>query len=147
LASAIAVILIRESAALFSAAAAVAAPVATAVTSAVTASFAAPVPIKSPTASAPRTAGCGLGTRFVHLQIAPANFFSIEAGNRLGGLGIVGHLDERKSTGTARLPVHCDMNARDLSKRLEQRTQIRLGRLKAHVAYKQVLHVLLSFDL
>ena len=114
----------------------------------ITASIATPVAVESPTATTgTRTAGCGLGTSFVHLQIAATDWFSIQSGDRCGGFGVVGHFHERESAGPSGFAVHCDMDTRDLPEWLEQRAQFRLRRLKTHVAHKQVLHILLSFDL
>ncbi len=125
LASTVSVIFIRESAALFPATAAIAVPVTASVT------------IESPASPATRTAtGCGFRPRFVHLQIPSADFFSIQAGNGLRRLRIVGHFDKCEPTSAARFPIHGDVNSGDLSKRLEQRTQIGLGRLETHVSNK-----------
>ena len=143
LASAIAVIFIRESAALFPAAA----TFASAVPAAIAAPVAAAITIEPSAASATRTGRCGLRTGLIHFQIAPSDFFSIETCNRLGRFGIIGHLDKSEAASSSCLPIHCNVNPRNLSKRLEQRTQIRLCRLKTHVANKQILHVLLAFDL
>src|ERR1035437_3518346 len=94
-------------------------------------------PSIAPTAKpASWTTGRGLGASFVYLQIAAADFLSVETRNGLGCLGIVRHFDKSESASPSSLPVHRDMNARDLSERLEQRAQIRLGRLKTHVAGK-----------
>jgi hypothetical protein len=146
LASAVAVILVRKSAALLPASASVA-TVGTAVTASVAAPITAAITIEPSATSARRTTRRGFGTGFVHFQIAPADFFPIEAGNRLGCFRIIRHLNKCESASAPCLPVHRDVNPRDLSKLLEQRTQIRFGRLETHVANKQVLHMLLSFDL
>src|ERR1700682_146109 len=39
----------------------------------------------------------GLGARFVDLQIASAQFFSVETGNRFSGFVVVGHFDKSKA--------------------------------------------------
>src|SRR5216684_2636712 len=98
-------------------------------------------PAASSTAARARsTTASGLGARFVHLQIATAQLFSVEAGNRLGGFFVVGHFHEGKAAGAARLPVHDQVHAGHLSEGLEQRAQLTFRGLKTHVAYKQILH-------
>jgi hypothetical protein len=138
---AIAVILVREPATLLTASTTFATAVA------VSASITASVTIEATTTATAWSTGGRLGTRFIDLQIAPADFLPIEAGNRFGGLRVIGHFDERESTGSACFPVHRNVDAADLSKRFEQRTQIRFRCLETHIANEQVLHVLLSFDL
>jgi hypothetical protein len=128
LARAIAVILVRESAALLPTAASVAVSVTAATTVATT------VTIKPAPTTAARPAGSGLGARFVDLEIAPADFFSVEACNGFGCFGIVGHFHKREPAGTSRLAVRRNVDARDLPEGFKQRAQIRLGRLKTHVA-------------
>jgi hypothetical protein len=126
LSRAITVILVRESPALLASAASVA-PVGSTVSTAVAV-------IPATTTAATRTAGRALGASFVYFQIASSNFLSIEPRNGLGCFRIVGHFHESESAGSPRLAVRRNVNARNLPKRLEQRTQIRLGRLEAHVA-------------
>jgi hypothetical protein len=138
LSCAVAVIFVREPPGLFAATAAVA--IATPITASIT--------IKTSTASRSAwPAGCGLGASFVHLQVAATHFFSIEPGDCLRGLGIVGHFNKRKSPGTSRLPVHRNVNTRDLTEGLEQGAQVRFRGLKTHVTDEQILHILLSFNL
>jgi hypothetical protein len=127
LSRAIAVILVRESTALPASAALVAATVATPVSATVAVEPAAAT-------AASRTTGCGLGASFVHLEIAPPDFFSIETCYGLGCFCIVGHFNKCKSARPAGLAIGRDVDARYLPERLKQRPQIRLGRLKTHVA-------------
>jgi hypothetical protein len=141
----VAIIFGRESAALgISASAATRAAAAGPVTIAVA--------VKSTAASAARTcaatsAGRGLGTSFINLQIAASDCFSIEACNGLGRFGVIWHFDECESASAPGLSIHGNVNTRDLAERFKHPAKFRLGRLKAHVPYKQVLHVLLSFNL
>src|SRR6266478_2779450 len=67
-----------------------------------------------------RTAASSFGARFIHFQIAAAQFFPVEGGNGLGGFVVVGHFHEGEAAGAASLPVHDQMDARHLSERLEQ---------------------------
>jgi hypothetical protein len=126
LSRAIAVILIRESAALLASAPSIAA-VGSAVSTAVSV-------VPTAAAASTRAGGSALGTRFVHFQIAPPYFFSIEARNRLGCFRVVWHFHKSEAAGSAGLAVGRNVNARNLPERFKQRTQIRLGRLEAHVA-------------
>ena len=122
LSRAIAVILVRESAALLPATAPVAAP------------FAPAVPVEPATTSASRPAGCGLWAGLIHLQIAPTDFFSVEAGNSFRRFRIVGHFHKCESAGSSRFTVRRNVDTRNLPEWFKQRAQIRLGRLKTHVA-------------
>jgi hypothetical protein len=111
------------------------------------------VAVKSTTAAstagstAARAARRGLGTCFIDLQIAAAYCLSIEAGNGLRRFGVIRHLDECESTSAPSLSIHGNMNTRDLAERFKHPAKFRFGRLKAHVPNKQVLHVLLAFNL
>src|SRR5487761_531262 len=107
---------------------------------AVTAAIASAATAAASWAAAFRRPAFALGARFIHLQIAAADLFPVEARNRLGCFRVVGHLDKRKSPGAARFAIHCQVDPRDLSKRREERAQIRFRRLKTHIADKQILH-------
>src|SRR5580704_4750094 len=61
-----------------------------------------------------------LRTRFVHFQIAPAQFFAIESGHRFRRFLVVRHFHKRKSPRSPGFPVHCHVHARYLPKRSEQ---------------------------
>jgi len=98
------------------------------------------------TAEAPRPtspAAFALGTRFVDFEIASTRFFAVKPRDRLRRLVIIRHFDERKASRPARVAVHGNVHPRDLSKRLEQRAQIALGHLKAHIPHKNTLHLFL----
>src|SRR5574337_365192 len=96
----------------------------------------------APATAAPWPAPLGLRTRFVHLQVAPADLFPVERRNCLGRLVVIGHFHKSEPAGPARLPIRGHVDARNLSERLKQRAQIALGRLETHVAHKQILHAL-----
>src|SRR5487761_1791138 len=103
---------------------------------------------KIPSASPARFARLARGFAIILIRealavtaaIAAADLFPVEARNRLGCFRVVGHLDKRKSPGAARFAIHCQVDPRDLSKRREERAQIRFRRLKTHIADKQILH-------
>jgi hypothetical protein len=141
LARSFAVVFIRESASAASAAFAAAAVATTTI-------IAAPI-VATAIAAGSRAARCPclFGTSFIHLQIAPADIFSIESGDRLSSLGIVRHLDERESAGSAGFAIHGNVHARDLAEWFEKRTQIALGSLETHVAHEQILHTVLLADI
>src|ERR1700694_2251980 len=81
-------------------------------------------------------AAFALRARFVHFQIAPANFFSIQGSHGRRRFRVVGHFDECKTTRAAGFPVHGHVNARYLAKRGKQLAQFALRGLEAHVAHK-----------
>src|SRR5215472_4748782 len=81
-----------------------------------------------------------LGPRLVDLEVAASHFFSVESGNGLRCLGVIGHFHESKTARPACLAISHDVNAPDLAKRLEQRRQIGLRSLKTHVANKKIPH-------
>src|SRR6266849_2046249 len=81
-------------------------------------------------------AAFALRARFIHFQVAPANFFSIESGHGLRCFRIVGHFDECKTARAPRLPVHGHVHARYLAERGKQLAQFALRGLEAHVAHK-----------
>src|ERR1700751_3045121 len=78
-----------------------------------------------------------LGPRFVHLKIATSHFFSVQSGNGLCCLGVIGHFHKSKTAGAPCLAISHDVNAPDLPKRLEQRRQIGLRGLKIQVSDKK----------
>src|SRR5215470_1384276 len=81
-----------------------------------------------------------LGSRFVDFEAAASHFFSVESGNRLRCLSIIGHFHESKTARPACLAIRDHVNAPDLPKSLEQRLQIGLRGLKTHVPYKNAFH-------
>src|SRR5215468_1069116 len=81
-----------------------------------------------------------LGPRFVDLHVAASHFLSVESGNGLRCLGVIGHFHKSKTARPACLAISHDVNAPELAKRLEQCRQIGLRSLKTHVANKKILH-------
>ncbi len=81
-------------------------------------------------------AAFALRARFIDLQIAPANFFPIQAGHGLRRFRVIGHFDESKTACPPGLPVHGQVNARYLAERRKQLAQFALRGLEAHVAHK-----------
>src|SRR5882672_3242253 len=82
-----------------------------------------------------------LRARFIHFQIAPANFFSVQRRHGLRRFRVVRHFHECKAARAARLPVHGHVDARLLAERREELSQIAFRRLEVHVADKQTLHL------
>src|SRR5882762_5651556 len=88
-----------------------------------------------------RRAAFALRPRFIHFQIATANFFPIQRRHGLRRFRVVRHFHERKAARAARLAVHGHVDACDLAKRREKLSQIAFRRLEVHVADKQTLHL------
>src|SRR5882762_3896401 len=88
-----------------------------------------------------RRAAFALRPRFIHFQIATANFFSIQRRHGLRRFRVVRHFHERKAARAARLAVHGHVDACDLAKRREKLSQVAFRRLEVHVADKQTLHL------
>src|SRR6267143_3126795 len=59
----------------------------------------------------PRRPAFALRPRFIHLQVAPANFFSVEGGHGCCRFRVVGHFHECKPSRPSRLPVHGHVDA------------------------------------
>src|SRR6267378_3669758 len=78
---------------------------------------------------------------FVDLQIAPANFFSVQRRHGLRRFRVVRHFHERKAARAARLPVHGHVDPCHLAERRKQLAQFAFGGLKIHVADEQTLHL------
>src|SRR6516164_5441247 len=87
-----------------------------------------------------------LGPRFVYLEVAASHFFSVESGNGLRCLRVIGHFQERKTASTACFPIGDNMNAPYQPKRLEQRRQIGLRGLKIQVSDKNTFHTISLHD-
>src|SRR5467141_864917 len=94
----------------------------------------------SPAASSARSAkipwtawraAFALRPRFIHLQIASANFFSIEGGHGCGCFRVIGHLDKSETARAPGFPVHCHVHARDLAERCKQLAQFGFRSLEA----------------
>jgi hypothetical protein len=88
-----------------------------------------------------------LGPSFINFQITTAHFLPVKPCNRFGSLRVIWHFDECEPAGAPSFSIHGNVNTRDLAERFKHSAQFRLSRLKAHIPYKQVLHVLLSFNL
>src|SRR4029077_13785567 len=87
------------------------------------------------------TAAIRLGTGFVDVQGAAAQFLAIEGGNRLLGFGGVCHFDERKAAGTAGIAIGHDADLLDRPMGFEQRPQLCFSGAVGDVANKQLLHI------
>src|SRR6266404_6292749 len=127
----IAIIFVREAVASAAALAPSAAPTAWAASPAWTAEI----------SRSTRRAAFALRPRFIHFQIAPANFFAVQCRHGLRRFRVVGHFHERKAARTARLAVHSHVDACHLAKRREELSQIAFRRLEIHVEDKQTIHL------
>src|SRR5882762_6793221 len=83
-----------------------------------------------------RRASFALRPRFIHFQIAPAHFFSVESGHGCRRFRVIGHFHECKTSRAPGLPVHGHVNPRYLAERSKQLAQFGLRGLEAHVAHK-----------
>src|SRR6266851_1120922 len=84
----------------------------------------------------PRRPAFALRPRFIHLQVAPANFFSVEGGHGCCRFRVVGHFHECKTPRAPSFPVHGHMNAAYLAERGKQLAQFGFRSLEAHIAHK-----------
>ena len=101
-----------------------AATLATATTSAATSAITAAEIVSR----AARWSAIAARTRFVDLQIAAAGFLAVESSDGLGSFVVIGHFNEGKTSSTTGFAVHGHVHAGDLTERLEQGSQIALGR-------------------
>jgi hypothetical protein len=86
------------------------------------------------------TAASALGPGFIDIEGTTAHFVTVETADGLIAFGVVGHLDKSKTTGLAGFAVRNDADAVDRTVRFKERADILLGRPKAEIAYKNVLH-------
>src|SRR5882762_1542449 len=77
-----------------------------------------------------------LGARFIHFQVAPTHFFSIECGHGRRRFRVIRHFDECEAARPPGLPVHSHVDARYLAEWGKQLAQFALRGLEAHVANK-----------
>jgi hypothetical protein len=85
---------------------------------------------------APRRTALLFGARLVYFDVASADFFTVEGGNRFFRLFVVRHLHESEASSPPCFPVHRHVNAPNLPEGFEQRAQIALRSLKAQVSYE-----------
>jgi hypothetical protein len=82
----------------------------------------------------------GLGTGFVDIQCAPAEFFPVQSRDGLLGFRGVGHFYECKSSGTSGVTVGDQADLIDFAMGLKQGPQFRFGGAVREVANKKLLH-------
>jgi hypothetical protein len=93
--------------------------------------------------SAPAAAGRGPirpGTRFIDLNGTAPNLLSIQGRNGLGGVFIIGHLNEGKTASPAGFPIHRHVDARHGPELLEHGGQFGFRGLEAQIADKKIFH-------
>src|SRR5277367_2922726 len=113
-------------------------------TAAALASASAPAAAAARSAKIPwstRRSAFALGPRFIHCQVAPAQFLAIESGHSFRRFLVIGHFHERKPPRAPGFPVHSHVHARHLPKRREQIAQLTFRGLKTHIPDKQTLHL------
>jgi len=82
----------------------------------------------------------GLGTGFVDIQCAAAEFFSVQSGNSFLGFGGVGHFYEGESARASGVTVGDQADLIDLAMWLKQSAQFRFGGAVREIANKKLLH-------
>jgi len=90
--------------------------------------------------SAPGSTALRPGLRFIYVQGATAQLFSVQLRNCLGRFLVIGQFHETEAARPARISVCNDIYARDLSIRFKDRPQGTFRCVKTHVADKQILH-------
>jgi len=81
-----------------------------------------------------------LGTRFVDIQCAAAEFFAVQSGNGFLGFAGIGHFYEGKSAGASGVTISDQTDLIDLAMRLKQGAQFRFGGAVREIANKKLLH-------
>src|SRR5271154_111804 len=89
-----------------------------------------------------RTAAAGFRFRacFIYFQIATADVFAVESRDGFRCFSVIRHFHETEAARPTGLAIGGHVHARELAEGLEERAQILRGRLKAHVADKEILH-------
>jgi len=96
---------------------------------------------RTPTAPAESAgAAIGLGTGFVDIQRASAEFFAVQSGDGFLGFRGVGHFYKCESAGTAGVAIGHDAYLIDFAVGFKQRPQLTLGGAVGKVANKELLH-------
>src|SRR5882724_8796386 len=77
----------------------------------------------------------------VNVQCSTTNLSSVYALDCTIPFRIIGHFDERKTTGLAAVPVCDDVHTIHGTVCFEQRTDVLLGGLETEIPYEYVLHL------
>jgi hypothetical protein len=86
------------------------------------------------------TTAFSLGTRFVNVQRAATEIFSVQGRDRFFSFGGIGHFDESESARTPGVTVSDNAHLVDLSVRFKQRTQLGFSCAVGDIADKKLLH-------
>ena len=78
-------------------------------------------------------------TRLVHVQRSSADLRSIQSGDRFFSVLVAGHLDEAEAAGSSSIAIGHNADPVDLPVRLEHLPQFVFRRVKAQVAYENIL--------
>ena len=103
----------------------------------------APSAVAAATATATATAAATIFARagFIDRQGTAVELLAIHRFDRSLGFLIVRHFDEAETLRSARITVRHDAHAIHGSVRLEQRTQVTLGRTEGEISNKNVSHL------
>jgi hypothetical protein len=91
-------------------------------------------------ATATESAALRLGTRFVHRQLPSVESASVQLRHGRIRLGIIRHLDKRKSAGLAAVAITNDIHLVHCAKLRECRAQTLFVCMETHIAYVNVFH-------
>ena len=86
----------------------------------------------------------GLGTRFVDVERPSIKVGAVQTGDGLVGLTVVRHFDKCKTARTAGITIGYDIHSRNAAVRLEERADGGISGIKIQIAYKNILHSVLS---
>lgn len=91
-----------------------------------------------------RSAAIRLGTRVVHIQVAPVHVSSVQRRERPGCFRIICNFLETEAAGFARDAICQHIDAHNFTKQIEDRPQLAFSRLETHLADKLILRPILS---
>jgi hypothetical protein len=90
--------------------------------------------------AAATTAVLGFGTRFVHIECAPAHLRTVQCSNGFLSIFVTGHLHKAESARTSGVAVRHNAHPVHLSERFKHLPQFIFRRVKAQVPHKNILH-------
>src|SRR5579863_1554549 len=83
-----------------------------------------------------------LRTGWVHVNQSAVEFRAVEGYDCLFRVGIIRHLDERKASGLARLPVGHEPEPVNSPMFFKDTSDVLLGSFRTEVAYEDIIHLL-----
>jgi hypothetical protein len=95
-------------------------------------------------ALATASAAFGLGTRFVDVERPSVEVGAVQSCDGLVGLAVVRHFDKCEAARSAGITISYDIHSRNVAVRLEKRADGGICGIKIQIAYKNILHSVLS---